>query len=99
MSVTYSLQLHLVTPNFHGSNRCGVCVSVGNSIKRGLNRKLGRLSQSITTEQTMLSCFSFSFFNFMVYYLTNKLPAQEKKMIGTRELAFVFLSLIADKTE
>lgn len=26
MSVTYSLELHLVTPNFHGSNRCRVCV-------------------------------------------------------------------------
>lgn len=33
MSVTYSPELHLVTPNFQAINRCGGDVSAGSSIK------------------------------------------------------------------
>lgn len=29
MSVTHSLELHLVAPNFHGNNRCGVFLWAG----------------------------------------------------------------------
>lgn len=84
MSATYGLELHLVTPYFHGNNRCGVFLWAVQSSQDCFKQNYGWLiSHSFTIHFTTMKnwyLLVFWYLNLNANYLTNKSSLQAERL-------------------